>query len=436
MNKLLNHTHDPAARSWLESANTLCDFPIQNLPMAVFRTAGSHEGFRGGVAIGDQVVDLAALSAAGLLQGVALQACTVCTQSTLNDLMALGPAAWQALRHALFALLHVQATPAQQQTLRACLVPQSVVEYAVPARIGDYTDFYTSIHHARNMGRIVKPDDPLPANFQWLPIAYHGRASSVVVSGTPFHRPMGQSALPGGSQPVYGPCARLDFELELGMFMGAGNALGQTIALPDAENHIFGVCLLNDWSARDIQFWEMTPLGPFLGKNFCTSISPWVVSLEALVPFRLPFSRPAGEPQPLPYLDSPANRAQGVFDIQLEVLIETPQQRARVLRTSFRHQYWTLAQMVAQHTMGGCNLRPGDLLGTGTISGPTAQEAGALVELTQGGRKPLDLPGGEQRAFLHDGDSVVLRGWCEKPGAAPIGFGECRGTVLPALAGV
>lgn len=436
MNPRLNPTHDPAARSWLESANALCDFPIQNLPMAVFRSAGSQEPFRGGVAIGDQVVDLAALSAAEVLQGAALQACSVCARSTLNDFMALGPAAWQALRHALFALLHVQATPARQQALRACLVPQSAVEYAVPARIGDYTDFYTSIHHARSVGRIVKPDDPLPANFQWIPIAYHGRASSVVVSGTPFHRPMGQSALPGGSQPVYGPCARLDFELELGMFMGQGNALGQTIALPDAENHIFGVCLLNDWSARDIQFWEMTPLGPFLGKNFCTSISPWVVSLEALMPFRLPFGRPAGEPQPLPYLDSPANRAQGVFDIQLEVLIETPQQPARVSRTSFRHQYWTLAQMVAQHTMGGCNLRPGDLIGTGTISGPAAQEAGALVELTQGGRKPLDLPGGGQRAFLHDGDSVVLRGWCEKPGAASIGFGECRGTVLPALAGV
>ena len=435
----LNHTHDPAARSWLDSANGHADFPLQNLPFAVFRRKDSAQAFRGGVAIGDQVLDLGALSATPTLQGAALHACKCCAQDALNDFMALGPAAWQALRHALFALLEAGASSARQQTVRICLVPQAEAEYSLPSRIGDYTDFYTSIHHARNVGRIARPDDPLTANFQWIPMAYHGRASSVVVSGTPFHRPMGQSMAPGAKAPVYGPCARLDYELELGIFIGPGNTQGTTIPLAQTGPHIFGMCLLNDWSARDIQFWEMAPLGPFLGKNFCTSISPWVLSMEALAAFRLPFTRPAGEPQPLPYLDGEENRAQGVLDIRLEVFIETAQGRAqghkgtRVSHTSFRHQYWTVAQMVAQHTMGGCNLQSGDLLGTGTISGPTAQEAGAIIEQTKGGREPITLEGGEQRAFLHDGDAVILRGWCESPSAARIGFGECRGTVLPAL---
>ncbi len=435
----LNHTHEASARCWLESANGHADFPIQNLPFAAFRRAGSAEPFRGGVAIGDQVIDLAALSASNTLQGLALQSCQACAQNTLNDFMAQGPAAWQALRHVLFDLLQASASAAQQQALRQTLVPQSAVEYSLPTRIGDYTDFYTSIHHARNVGRIARPDDPLTANFQWIPIAYHGRASSVVVSGTPFRRPMGQAMPAAGKSPVYGPCARLDYELELGVFIGPGNTQGEPIPLAQAEQHVFGICLLNDWSARDIQFWEMAPLGPFLGKNFCTSISPWVVTLEALAPFRVPFERPANEPQPLAYLDGPDNRARGVLDIRLEVLIQSAQRHAqgqpgtRVSHTSFRHQYWTVAQMVTQHTMGGCNLQPGDLIGTGTISGPTPDEAGAIIEQTRGGQQPLTLAGGEQRAFLHDGDTVVLRGWCEKPGAARIGFGTCSGTVLPAL---
>ena len=440
MSSLLNHTHHPAARSWLDSANAGSDFPIQNLPIAVFRRAGRNEIFRGGIAIGDQIIDLAALGLSGLLHGDTQRACKLAAQNTLNDFMAAGPLIWQALRHSVFAVLETSAMPAQQQAIRACLVPQSSAEYALPARIGDYTDFYTSIHHARNVSQIVKPGEPLPGNFRWIPIAYHGRSSSVVISGTDFHRPMGQAMPLGAAVPVYGPCARLDFELELGFFIGAGNPLGQAIPLLEAEDHIFGVCLLNDWSARDIQFWEMTPLGPFLGKNFCTSISPWIVSMEALAPYRLPFERPPGHPQPLPYLDGPANRAHGVLDIQLDALIK-PQQHStadghrgsQVARTSFRHQYWTLAQMVTHHTMGGCKLQPGDLIGTGTISGPTPSEAGALVELTLGGRQPLTLQGGEQRAFLQDGDTVVLRGWCEKPGATRIGFGECRGTVLPAI---
>ena len=437
----LNHTHNPEARSWLAAANGHADFPPQNLPLAEFRRSGSGEAFRGGIAIGDQVIDLVALSRTDALSGAAQQACCAAARDALNDFMALGPAAWQALRHGVFALLERRASAAQQLALGQCLVPMASVEYGLPTRIGDYTDFYTSIHHARNVGRIARPDDPLTSNFQWIPIAYHGRASSVVVSGTDFHRPMGQSMAPGAKAPVYGPCARLDYELELGIFIGTGNARGSTIPLAQAEQHIFGMCLLNDWSARDIQFWEMAPLGPFLGKNFCTSISPWIVSMEALAPFRLPFERPTDEPQPLAYLDAPGNRAQGVLDIRLDVLIETGKGRTagragtRVSSTSFRHQYWTVAQMVTQHAMGGCNLQSGDLLGTGTISGPTPLEAGAIIEQTKAGKEPITLDGGEQRAFLLDGDAVILRGWCEKPGAARIGFGECRGMVLPALAG-
>jgi fumarylacetoacetase len=442
----LNHTHDPAARSWVASANGHVDFPIQNLPYAVFAETDGHPRWRGGVAIGDQVLDLPALHAAKLLSGAAaaaLEAASLSAQTaSLNALMATGPEIWQALRHALFALLRDDAPAATQATVQKCLVPQAGARYRVPSQVANYTDFYTSIHHARNVGRIARPDaDPLTANFQWLPIAYHGRASSVVISGTPFHRPMGQAMPPGAKAPVYGPCARLDFELEMGFYIGHGNAMGQPVPLAQAEDQIFGMCLLNDWSARDHQFWEMAPLGPFLGKNFCTSVSPWIVTLEALAPFRVPaVERPAPEPQPLAYLDSADNRSQGGVDVQLTVGIESTQHRAQGLaaseisRTSFRHQYWTVAQMVTQHTVGGCNLQSGDLLGTGTISGPTPDQAGAIVELSQGGKVQVPLKAtGELRTFLQDGDVVVLRGWCEKAGAARIGFGECRGEVLPAV---
>ena len=436
----LNHTHDAAAKSWLDSANAAgCDFPIQNLPFSVFRHTGSSEAFRGGVAIGDQVIDLAALGRAACLEGLAAEAASRCTQTVLNDFLAMGPAAWQALRHALFALLQSTASSTSVAAVRACLVPQDAVEYAVPTRIGDYTDFYTSIHHALNIGKMFRPDEPITPNFQWVPIAYHGRASSIGVSGQKFRRPMGQAMPPGASAPVYGPCARLDYELELGIYIGQGNTQGEPIALEQAEPHVFGICLLNDWSARDIQFWEMAPLGPFLGKNFATTISPWIVTLEALAPYRQPWTRPAGDPQPLAYLESAGNRAQGAIDIQLEVWLETAQQRAqgrhaaRLSHTSFRHQYWSIAQMVTHHTMGGCNLQSGDLLGSGTISGPTAREAGALIELTEAGRKPVILDDGEQRGFLQDGDAVILKGWCEKPGHARIGFGQSRGEILPAL---
>lgn len=439
----LNHTHNLATSSWLASANGHADFPVQNLPYAVFSEKDKYPQWRAGVAIGDQVLDLAALQTKKLLTGLAAAALETANLASktfgLNAFMGTGPESWQALRHGLFALLESGAAADTQAAVRACLVPQANAMYRVPANIGDYTDFYTSIHHARNVGSIARPDNPLTPNFQWLPIAYHGRASTVVVSGTAFRRPMGQAVQPGGTTPVYGPCARMDYELELGAFIGQGNTMGQPIPLAQADSHIFGICLLNDWSARDIQFWEMAPLGPFLGKSFCTSISPWIVTMEALAPFRLPFTRPADEPQPLSYLDDARNRAQGVLDIQLEVAIESAQARAqgkgahRVSATSFRHQYWTYAQMVAQHTMGGCSLNPGDLLGSGTISGPTPSEAGAIIELTRGGQQPLDIGNGETRRFLQDGDAVVLRGWCEKPGAARIGFGENRGEVLPAL---
>ncbi len=439
-NTALDQTHSEFAKSWVLSANQPgCDFPIQNLPFSVFRRKGSQEAFRGGVAIGDQVIDLAQVAQSGCLDGLAGTAAAACAQPALNDFFALGLAAWKALRHGLFELLEKAFYGAKVDALRACLIAQSDVEFTVPARIGDYTDFYTSLDHAMNIGVMMRPDDPITSNFKWMPIAYHGRVSSIGVSGQKFRRPMGQAMLPGVNVPVYGPCARLDYELELGIYIGKGNAQGSPIPLENAEQHIFGMCLLNDWSARDIQFWEMAPLGPFLGKNFCTTISPWIVTMDALAPYRLPWNRPATEPQPLDYLEDASNRARGAIDISLEVCLESDKLRtegkgpSRLSGTSFKHQYWSIAQMVAHHTMGGCNLQPGDLLGSGTISGPGAGQAGALIELAYGGTKPVSLSNGEPRGFLQDGDAVVLRGWCEKPGFARIGFGESRGEILPAI---
>ena len=433
-----NETHDPALKSWVESANRPdTDFPIQNLPFGVFRRKGTSEPFRVGVAIGDQIFDLGAAAAAGVFDGLAARAAQACAGDSLNDFMAMGPTAWSALRLALSRALREGAPEAAR--LASCLIPQAQAEYTVPARIGDYTDFYTSVHHATNIGRLFRPDNPLMPNYKWVPIGYHGRASSIGVSGQSFPRPVGQTMPPGAAQPEFGPCRRLDYELELGIYVGTGNEQGRAIPIGEAEAHVFGICLLNDWSARDIQAWEYQPLGPFLSKNFATTISPWIVTLEALAPYRVPFTRPAGDPQPLPYLDSPEVRAAGAFDIRLDVLLETARMRqaddapARLSRTSYRHAYWTIAQLVAHHTVNGCNLQPGDLLGTGTLSGPEADEAGALIELTQGGKLPVYLPAGETRTFLADGDAIIVRGWCEKPGAARIGFGECRGTVLPAI---
>ena len=434
----LNETHDATLTSFVESANDgATDFPIQNLPFAMFRRAGSNEVFRGGVAIGDQVLDLAALSLASVLSGVAANGCLAAADSTLNRFMLMGSASWSALRLALSRAL--RSGSAHEAELRACLVAQSDVEYAVPAHIGDYTDFYTSVHHATNIGRLFRPDNPLLPNYKWVPIGYHGRASSITVSGQNFPRPVGQIMPPGATEPVLAPSERMDYELELGIFVGQGNALGSRVSIDEAPAHVFGVCLLNDWSARDLQAWEYQPLGPFLSKSFATTISPWIVTLEALAPYRTSWTRDADDPQPLPYLDCPDNRAQGAFDIQLEVLIETQQMRElrspphRLCLTSYRHAYWTLAQLITHHTVNGCNLQAGDLLGTGTLSGPTATEAGALIELTVGGKQPVPLSSGESRTFLEDGDAVILRAHCQKSGAARIGFGQCYGRIAPAI---
>jgi fumarylacetoacetase len=435
----LNETHDPALRSWVASANAAgSDFPVQNLPFGVFRRKLPGDAWRGGVAIGDQILDLAAAGRSGAIDAAAAPILAIAAQERLNAYMALGADAWSTLRRALSRALRSGA--GQQPALQSCLVPQGEAEMGLPARIGDYTDFYTSIHHATNIGRLFRPDNPLLPNYKWVPIGYHGRASSIGVSGQRFARPLGQSLPAGAAQPVFGPSRRMDFELELGLFVGPGNAAGEPVAIGRAAEHLFGVCLLNDWSARDLQAWETQPLGPFLSKSFATTISPWIVTWEALRPFRLALERPAGDPQPLPYLDSPADRAQGALDIELSVALETARMRAAgaapalLCRTNYRHAYWTAAQLVAHHTVNGCNLQPGDLLGTGTLSGPAPEQAAALIELSQGGQRAVPLPDGEQRSFLEDGDTVILRGWCERPGAARIGFGECAGTVLPARA--
>jgi len=437
---MLNESHDPALRSWIPAANVPGnDFPLQNLPFGVFRRAGSDDAFRGGVAIGDMIVDLgaAAAAAAGAFEGLGACGAHAGAASSLNALMALGPRIWSALRLQLSRALR-QGSPAEAQ-LKKCLQPQAHAEYGVAAQIGDYTDFYSSIHHATAVGRLFRPDKPLLPNYKWIPIGYHGRSSSIGVSGQQFARPLGQASPAGSSsQPIFGPSKRLDFELELGVFIGVGNALGSHIDIDAAESHVFGLCVLNDWSARDLQAWESQPLGPFLAKNFATTLSPWIVTLEALAPYRLPWTRPAADPQPLPYLDSSQLRVRGAIDIQLEVFLQTQTLRdrgeaaVRLSHSNFKHAYWSISQLVAHHTINGCNLRSGDLLGTGTQSGPKSGEAGSLLELTVGGKQPIELPNGERRKFLEDGDAVIMRAHCEQPGTARIGFGEVSGRVLPA----
>jgi fumarylacetoacetase len=400
----------------------------------VFRRPG--ESFRGGVAIGDHILDLSRAIEQGAFTGTVADIARLAARPHLNDFMAAGGQAWSELRAALSRLLRQGS--AKQSVLESCLIAQSLAEYAVPARIGDYTDFYTSIHHATAVGSLFRPDNPLLPNYKWVPIGYHGRSSSIGVSFQEFVRPVGQLLPPGASAPVVAPCARLDYELELGVFVGPGNALGTRVDIDQAEEHIFGVCLLNDWSARDIQAWEYQPLGPFLSKNFATTISPWIVTLDALAPYRMPWQRPAGDPQPLPYLDSPRVRDSGAIDIRVQALLETASMRAskappaELSSSSFKHAYWTIGQMVTHHTVNGCNLQPGDLLGTGTQSGPSPGEAGSLLELSRGGKQPVTLPNGEQRTFLQDGDAVIMRAHCERAGFARIGFGVAAGRVLPA----
>ncbi len=433
----LNETHDPDLRSWVASANVGdSDFPIQNLPFAIFRRRGTDQAFRAGVAIGDRIAAVADVAAADPLAPDAAAAARAAGGDSLNALMALGPPAWSALRLALSRALR-EGSPAKA-ALEPVLVPQADAEYALPARIGDYTDFYIGIHHATAVGKLFRPDNPLLPNYKWVPIGYHGRASSIVVGGQPIRRPVGQ--IKGSSDiPVLGPSRKLDYELELGLLIGPGNALGEPIPIETAEDHLFGIALFNDWSARDIQPWEYQPLGPFLAKSFSSSLAPWVVTAEALAPFRTPFVRAAGEPAPLAYLDSAGNRDRGALDIYLEAWLLTDAMRradlpaVRLSRGNARDAaYWTPAQLIAHHTVGGCNLRPGDLLGSGTLSGAPAEEAGSLLELSQGGTQPITLPNGETRGFLEDGDTLTLRAWCQREGARRIGFGACSGTIVAA----
>ena len=436
MTSTLDSTHDPSLRSWVESANQEdTDFPIQNLPFGVFRTQGSAETPRIGVAIGNQILDLASCREAGLLQELPEQLQSACAAPKLNPLMALGSWASSALRTHLSKLLRSDGQKPPPET--KILVPMTEAELLMPANIGDYTDFYASIFHATNVGKLFRPNNPLLPNYKYIPIAYHGRASSIVVSNTPVKRPSGQRKRPDESVPSFGLSRLLDYEMEVGFFVGTGNELGQSIPIDNAENHIFGLCLVNDWSARDIQAWEYQPLGPFLAKSFATAISPWVVTLEALAPFRCPaFTRAEGDPLPLPYLCSPQNASQGGLDLTVEVWLRSAQMREegrspfRLSRASFREMYWTLAQMLTHHSSNGCNLRPGDLLASGTVSGAEEGSQGSLLEITRRGSQPVELPTGEKRTFLADGDEVILRGYCEKEGYARVGFGECRGAIL------
>lgn len=435
---LINETHDVSLTSWVSSANSEnCDFPIQNLPFATFKRKGSNEALRGGVAIGDQILDLAQVAQSGLFTGEVQDALQAASESTLNKLMGLGSKASSALRLALSRAL--RSGSEQQAALKSCLVAQADAEYGMPCTIGDYTDFYTSVYHATAVGSLFRPDNPLLPNYKWVPIGYHGRSSTIGISGQSFHRPQGQTKAPDANEPSFGPCKRLDYELEMGIFIGKGNEMGHPIKITEADDHVFGLCLFNDWSARDIQAWEYQPLGPFLAKNFASTISPWIVTMEALAPYRVAFSRPAEDPQPMEYLSSSFNSEQGSFDVQLECLLETEKMRnagddAALLSTSsFKHSYWTVAQMVTHHSVNGCAMQPGDLLGSGTQSGPEHEEAGSLLELTRGGKESISLPNGEERKFLEDGDAVIMRGYCAKDGFARIGFGEVVGTVLPAL---
>lgn len=408
----MDFTHDPKLQSWIESANQPdTDFPIQNLPYASFRKKGEERN-RVGVAIGDMVLDAT----------VALDI------HSLTAVMAMSRRQRNALRQRVSELL-VKYSPEAERAL----LPMSEVGLLLPCQIPDYTDFFASIDHATNVGRLFRPDKPLSPNYKWMPIAYHGHASSIVLSDTSVHRPRGQIVTKPGDAPIHAPSRTLDYEVEVGAFLGPGNPMGQPIPIANAQDHLFGVCLLNDWSARDIQSWEYQPLGPFLAKNFATSISPWIVTLDALEPFRCPAPpRPPGDPQPLPYLQSSGDAA---FRITLEVSLrsEKMQTPVRVSQSKFASLYWTLSQMIAHHTTNGCPLRPGDLIGSGTVSGPEKQNQGCLLELTRRGAEPLHLPTGETRAFLEDGDEVILTGWCEASGFRRIGLGECRGLILPAL---
>jgi len=444
MKTVLDETHDSKLQSWVESANVVgSDFPIQNLPFGVFRRRDARTGARVGVAIGNQILDVAGVRSEGLLtEESVLLAANACVSDSLNSLMTLGAGPRRALRRRLHAILRQDAPASDRQAAARHLVAQSDVDMLLPTMVWDYTDFYASIFHATNVGKLFRPDNPLLPNYKYIPIGYHGRASSLVPSGTPVRRPSGQTRdgdADPNQIPKFGPTKSLDYELELGFFVSAGNTLGETIPIDEAEEHIFGICLVNDWSARDIQAWEYQPLGPFLAKSFATSLSPWVVTMEALAPFRTAaFVRREGDPMPLPYLFFRNDQEQGGLNLWLEVSLLSVQMREAGIaplvlgRSNFRDMYWTMAQMLTHHASNGCNLRAGDLLASGTVSGADKTARGCLLELTSRGKDPVTLPTGEQRRFLEDGDEIILRGFCERDGFRRIGLGSCRGTIVPA----
>jgi fumarylacetoacetase len=432
----VNDTHDPALRSWVESANLPgADFPIQNLPLGIFRRLDTEDVAGIGVAIGDQILSLRRAAELGVLEGMSAAMLDACSHSTLNALMALGNVEMARLRRQFSRILGAGGWGADARIL----VPVVDAELHMPVAIGNYTDFYASIFHATNVGRLFRPDNPLLPNYKYVPIAYHGRSSSIVISGTPVYRPSGQVKGPAGP-PIVQPTDRLDYEVEIGCFAGLGNALGQPISIEDADRHMFGLCLVNDWSARDIQAWEYQPLGPFLSKSFATTMSPWIVTQEALAPFRCPaYVRAQNDPPPLAYLSSTADRDAGGFDVTVEVFLRSGEMRRKALpavrlgRSSLRDTYWTLAQMVTHQTSNGCNLVPGDLLASGTLSGPDKNSEGCLLEISNGGATPVELPTGERRAFLANGDEVIMRARCERAGYVGLGFGECAGIIHPTL---
>jgi fumarylacetoacetase len=426
-----------SGRSWVESANKAdSGFPLQNLPFCAFQVRGG--GQRLGVGIGDSILDLARLARSEAMRGVSVDLREACMEPTLNRLMACGGGKTRELRGALMRMLAENVPESFVERLKPLLDPMSAAQFCVPVAIGDYTDFYASIHHATNVGQLFRPEQPLLPNYKFVPIGYHGRASSMVISGTPVKRPNGQTKPASADVPTFGPSKQMDYELEVGAYIGIGNSLGSPIEVDDAEERIFGVSLVNDWSARDIQAWEYQPLGPFLGKSFATSVSPWVVTMDALAPYRVPLAgRAEGDPQPLAYLTARNSREQGI-DLQLKVDLTTQKMRdasmepVRLSVVNAKELYWSFAQMVAHHTSNGCNLRTGDLLASGTISGPQSGSQGSLLEITRRGAEPLKLPSGEERSFLEDGDEVTFSGLCEREGLPRISLGECKGMIIPA----
>ena len=434
---IFDPTHDPKRRSFVDSASGHPNFPIQNLPLGIF---SPNDGApRGGVAIGDKILDLAALRDVGIAPAQAGNALTAAAGPTLNAFFALPENERAALRTFLSDVL--EASSPHRAKLEPLLHDAAVCTMHLPATIGDYTDFYVGIHHATNVGKVFRPDNPLLPNYKYVPIGYHGRASTIGISGETVRRPNGQRKLPDETAPTFGPARNLDYELELGIWIGPGNAKGTPIPVSRAADHVVGLCLLNDWSARDIQAWEYQPLGPFLAKNFSTTISPWVVTTEALAPFRIAqAARPADDPKPLGYLTDINDQARGAFDLELDVAILTPAMKSkglgphRLARSNAKHMYWTVAQMVAHHTSGGCDLRPGDLFGSGTISTPDDSGLGSLLEISRGGKQPIELPSGESRKYLEDGDEIIFTAHARRDGFISIGFGECRATIAGAPA--